>query len=50
MYFCTAADDKHYPLLLNMIGSIHKHNFYDVENIFVYDLGLNDINKQELKI
>lgn len=49
MYFCTAADDKHYPLLLNMIGSIHKHNFYDVENIFVYDLGLNDTNKQELK-
>lgn len=49
MYFCTAADDKHYPLLLNMIGSIHKHNFYDVENIFVYDLGLNDIHKQELK-
>ena len=49
MYFCTAADDKHYPLLLNMIGSIHKHNFYDVENIFVYDLGLSDIHKQELK-
>jgi len=49
MYFCTAADDKHYPILLNMIGSIHKHNFYDVEKIFVYDLGLNDIHKEELK-
>lgn len=49
MYFCTVADDKHYPILLNMIGSIHKHNFYDVEKIFVYDLGLNNIHKEELK-
>ena len=49
MYFCTVADDKHYPILLNMIGSIHKHNFYDVEKIFVYDLGLNDIHKEEIK-
>ena len=48
MYFCTAADDKHYPLLLNMIGSIHKHNYYDVEAILVYDLGLSDIHKNEL--
>ncbi len=48
MYFCTAADDKHYPLLLNMIGSIHKHNYYDVETILVYDLGLSDIHKNEL--
>lgn len=49
MYFCTVADDKHYPILLNMIGSIHKYNFYDVEKIFVYDLGLNEIHKKELK-
>jgi hypothetical protein len=48
MYFCTAADDKHYPLLLNMIGSIHKHNYYDVEAILVYDLGLSDTHKNEL--
>lgn len=49
MYFCTVADDKHYPILLNMIGSIHKHNFYDVEKILVYDLGLSEIHKQELR-
>ena len=49
MYFCTVADDKHFPILMNMIGSIHKHNFYDVEKIFVYDLGLNEVNKSQLK-
>jgi hypothetical protein len=49
MYFCTVADDKHYPILINMISSIHKHNFYDVEKILVYDLGLSEIHKQELK-
>jgi len=49
MYFCTAADDKHYPILLNMIGSIHKHNYYDVEEMAVYDLGLSDKHLQELR-
>lgn len=48
MYFCTAADSKHYPILLNLIGSLHKHNFYDIENILVYDLGLSEIQKKEL--
>tara|TARA_R110000868_G_scaffold172996_2_gene409014 strand:- start:149 stop:2539 length:2391 start_codon:yes stop_codon:yes gene_type:complete len=48
MYFCTAADEKHYPLLLNMIGSIHLHNYYDVGEIRVYDIGLNDRQIAEL--
>jgi hypothetical protein len=48
MYFCTATDEKHYPLLLNMIGSIYKFNFYDVVEIRVYDIGLNEIQKTEL--
>lgn len=48
MYFCTAADAKHYPLLINMIGSIHKHNFNDVVEISVYDLGLTSQQKAEL--
>jgi hypothetical protein len=48
MNFCTAADDKHYPLLLNMIGSIHHHNFYDTVEIRVYDLGLTTLQKAEL--
>jgi len=48
MYFCTAADEKHYPILINLIGSIHKHNFYDTIEIRVYDLGFNDIQRREL--
>lgn len=48
MYFCTAADAKHYPLLLNMIGSIHKHNFNDTVEISVYDLGLTPEQRREL--
>jgi len=48
MYFCTAADEKHYPLLVNMIGSIFHHNFYDVVSVRVYDIGLTDIQKAEL--
>jgi hypothetical protein len=49
MKFCVASDSKHFPLLLNLIGSIHKLNFDDLEVIFVYDLGLdiNQINQLE---
>lgn len=49
MYFCTAADEKHYPLLQNLIGSIHKFHFYELIEISVYDLGLSEIQKNELK-
>jgi hypothetical protein len=48
MYFCTAADAKHFPLLINMIGSIHKHNFNDTVEISVYDLGLTSQQITEL--
>lgn len=48
MYICTAADEKHYPLLLNMIGSFHKYHFADIEKILVYDLGLNEAQLLEL--
>jgi|TARA_S200002703_G_scaffold153457_1_gene155070 hypothetical protein len=40
MYFCTAADSNHYPVLLNQIGSIFKHNEKDLKNIAVFNLGL----------
>jgi hypothetical protein len=49
MYFCTAADEKHYPILINMIGSIYKHNYYDIVEIRVYDLGFNEYQINELK-
>jgi hypothetical protein len=49
MYFCVAADEKHFPLLINLIGSIHHHNYYDLVAIDVYDLGLTENQKNELK-
>jgi hypothetical protein len=49
MYFCTAADEKHYPILINMIGSLHKHNYYDIVEIRIYDLGFNQQQINELK-
>ena len=48
MYVCTAADAKHYPLLLNLIGSLHRFHFSDIEKILVYDLGLEPAQLQEL--
>lgn len=42
MIFCTVSDDRHFPLLLNLIGSIHKHNFNQLKEIMVYDLGLRE--------
>lgn len=48
MYFCTAADEKHFPLVINLIGSIHKHNYYDTVEIRVYDLGFTKEQRNEL--
>lgn len=48
MYFCTAADAKHYPLLLNFIGSLHKYHFSDIEKILVYNIGLEESQIEEL--
>ena len=48
MRFCIPSDSKHFPLLLNLIGSIHRLNFDDLEVIYVYDLGLDDNQINEL--
>lgn len=39
-YFCTAANDNYYPHLINLIGSIHRYNFYQLGQIAVFDIGL----------
>ncbi len=39
MAFCTAADEKFFPLVINLIGSIHKANFNDLREIAVFNLG-----------
>jgi hypothetical protein len=38
-YYCTSADKEHFELLLNLIGSIHKTNFGNLQEIAVFDLG-----------
>ncbi len=40
MYFATASDTEHYPWLLKLIDSIHRHNKSNVIKIAVFDLGL----------
>ena len=39
-YYCTAANSKYYEHLLNLIASIHRHNFEQLGEIAVFDLGL----------
>ncbi len=45
---CTASDQQYYPCLVNLIGSLHKHNFDDIADIAVFDLGLADYQKEQL--
>lgn len=39
MYFCTAADERYFTHLLNLIGSIHRLHLQDTHEIAVFDLG-----------
>jgi hypothetical protein len=48
-YFCTAADEQYFPWLVNLIGSIHKTNFDNLEDIAVYDLGFTEQQRQALR-
>lgn len=49
MYFCTAANDGYFQHLINLIGSLHKTNFDQLEEIAVFDLGLSNNNINYLK-
>lgn len=46
-YYCTAADEKFYFLLENLIGSIHC-NDKNIKEIAVYDLGLTELQIKKL--
>jgi hypothetical protein len=46
--YCTLSNEESYPLLLNLIGSIHRYNSLFNNNILVYNLGLSEIQKNEL--
>lgn len=49
LYFCTAANSgEYFYRLVNLIGSIHKNNFNNLGEVFVYDIGLNDQEIQYL--
>lgn len=48
-YYVTAADEKHFPVLINLIGSIHKNDWEELAQIAVFDLGLTIAQKKQLK-
>lgn len=48
MYFCTAADQKYFNHLINLIGSIHANNYKQTQEIAVFDLGLTIEQKNKL--
>ncbi len=43
---CTAANSAYFPHVISLIGSIHKINFNELQEIMVFDLGLQ---KSEIK-
>ena len=47
-YYCTPSDARHFPLLKNLIGSIHHVDFQNLGEIAVFDLGLTDAQRSEL--
>jgi len=40
-FYCTVADERHFPQLMNLIGSIHKNDFDHLDEIAVFDIGLS---------
>lgn len=48
VYICTASDEQYYPCLINLIGSLHKHNYDEICHIAVFDLGLAEYQKEQL--
>lgn len=49
LYFCSGANSTYFPQLLNLIGSIHRINFETLQEIAVFDLGLNSNEIDHLK-
>jgi hypothetical protein len=48
MYFYVSCNNKHYNLLLNLLGSLHRYNFNDIVEICVVDTGLSENQRKEL--
>lgn len=48
VYICTASDEHYFPCLINLVGSLHQQNFNEINEIAVFDLGLNPSQRQYL--
>ncbi|HEV2600944.1 MAG TPA: hypothetical protein VGT41_01470 [Candidatus Babeliales bacterium] len=48
LYFCMASDGSYYEHLTNAIGSVHRYNYDQLEQIAVFDLGLTQEQRNEL--
>ena len=48
-YYCTAADTKFFDRLKNLVGSIHRFDFENLGEIAVFDLGLTQAQRNQLK-
>jgi hypothetical protein len=40
-YYCTVSDEAFFPLLLNLVGSIHKEDFEMTDQIAIFDIGMS---------
>lgn len=49
-YYCTGANSSYYPHLLHLIGTIHKHNFHQLQEIAVFDLGMSQEEINHLRL
>lgn len=47
-YYCTVADEYHYQIVLNLIGSIHSVDFENLQEIAVFDLGFTNKQRKTL--
>jgi hypothetical protein len=49
VYICTAANGNYFPHLINMIGSLHRVNFDELEELAVFDIGLTEKQRAMLQ-
>jgi len=49
MYICTSADSDYYNYLINLIDTVHQHNFDNLGQIAVFDLGFTKDQRKELQ-
>jgi len=48
MFIVTASDSAYFPRVLSLIGSLHKSNYDNISQIYVYDIGLSSSERSNL--